>query len=79
MSVDKDLAYDAWRLREPDPDYEGEARERWEEGLEMIDVLGAETASYLLWEAYIGNDIKKALDRCMDEAWEEQKRNWSEP
>ena len=27
MSVDQDLAYDAWRTREPDPDYEGERSE----------------------------------------------------
>ena len=78
MSVDQDLAYDAWRTREPDPDYEGEARERWEDGIEMLEVLGAETASYLLWEAYIGNDIKKALDRYMDEAWEDQKKHWED-
>ena len=81
MNVDEDLFYDAWRTRGPEyteKDAEDDARERWEDGIEMLDVLGAETASYLLWEAYAGNDIKPALKRYMDEAWEDQKKHWED-
>ena len=78
MSVDKDLAYDAWRTREPDPDYEGEARERWEDGIDILELLGPATASMLLWDAYTGTDIRKDLDDLMDQEWEEQKKHWED-
>ena len=77
-NVDEDLAYDAWRTREPDPDYEGEARERWEYDLVVLDVIDAETASDLLWDAYAGIDIRPRMQRIMDEAWEDQKKHWED-
>ena len=79
MSVDQDLAYDAWRTREPDPDYEGEARERWEDGVDLVELLGADMAHYLLWDAYAGVDIREKMRRLMDQEWEDQKIRWSEP
>ena len=78
MSVDQDLAYDAWRTREPDPDYEGEARERWEDGVYLVELLGAEMAHDLLWDAYAGVDIREKMRRLMDQEWEDQKKHWED-
>ena len=78
MSVDQDLAYDAWRTREPDPDYEGEARERWEDGVDLVELLGADMAHYLLWDAYAGVDIREKMRRLMDQEWEDQKKHWED-
>ena len=62
-----------------DPDYEGEARERWEDGLDLVELLGADMAHYLLWDAYAGVDIREKMRRLMDQEWEDQKIRWSEP
>lgn len=78
MSVDKDLAYDAWRTRGPEPDDEDEARAQWEEDNGIIEILGEDAVSMLLWDAYTGEDIRFRVDRLMDKAWEKQKKDWEE-
>ena len=50
-------------------DPEGDAREQWESENAIIDLIGADTACELLYEAYSGKDIRPELERYMDEAW----------
>jgi len=70
--------YDAWRTRGPEPDDEDEARAQWEEDNGIIEILGEDAVSMLLWDAYIGEDIRGRVDRLMDQAWEKQKKDWEE-
>lgn len=78
INVDEDLSYDDWRTRGPEPDAEAHARERWEDEIDILELLGDDIARMLLWDAYVGGDVRPSIERRMNDAWEEQKRSWSE-
>jgi hypothetical protein len=69
--------YDYWRTREPDYDAEAEARIAWEEDVAILEVIGQETASMILWDLY-NADNEKDFDQAKDRLWKAMDKAWNQ-
>ena len=64
-------------LNEPYVNPEREAFDDWIENTPMTEILG-DNADYLLWDAWLGEDIRDAVQRAVNREWERKKKQWEE-
>ena len=64
-------------LNEPYINPERESFDDWIEDTYMTEILG-DDADYLLWAAYLGEDIRKDIQNAVNREWERKKRQLEE-
>ena len=64
-------------LDEPYISPERESFDDWIENTPIDEILG-ESAGYLLWDAYLGEDIRKDIQSAVNREWERKKKQWGE-
>ena len=64
-------------LDEPYISPERESFDDWIENTPMTEILG-DNADCLLWEAWLGEDIRKDIQNAVNREWERKKKQWEE-